>query len=124
MYLGETYRRYIKTNGLKIYNETNVEIPRPELYVVFTGERAEKPETISLRDCFFRGEYCCADVEAKMIYESKQGDIINQYIFFSKVFDEQYRLYPGDRTKAVQETIRICMERDVLKGMWAWRKYH
>ena len=31
------------------------------------------------------------------------------------MFDEQYRLYPGDRTKAVQETIRICMERDVLK---------
>ena len=53
MYLGETYHRYIKTNGLKIYNENNVEIPKPELYVVFTGEREEKPETISLRKCFF-----------------------------------------------------------------------
>ena len=39
MYLGETYHRYIKTNGLRIYNEKNVEIPKPELYVVFTGER-------------------------------------------------------------------------------------
>lgn len=42
-------------------------------------------------------------------------ELINQYIAFSKVFDEQYRRYPGDRTKAVQETIRICLERDVLK---------
>ena len=115
MYLGETYHRYIKTNGLKIYNEKNVEIPKPELYVVFTGERDEKPETISLRKCFFNGEDCCVDVEAKVIYDSRKGDIINQYITFSKVFDEQYRLYPGDRTKAVQETIRICLERDVLK---------
>jgi len=115
MYLGETYHRYIKTNGLKIYNEKNVEIPKPELYVVFTGERDEKPETISLRKCFFNDEDCCVDVEAKVIYDSRKGDIINQYITFSKVFDEQYRRYPGDRTKAVQETIRICLERDVLK---------
>ena len=115
MYLGETYHRYIKTNGLKIYNEKNVQIPRPELYVVFTGERDEKPESISLKDCFFDGEACCVDVVAKVIYDSKQGDIINQYITFSKVFDKQYRLYPGDRAKAVRETIRICLERDVLK---------
>jgi len=115
MYLGETYHRYIKTNGLKIYNEKNVEIPKPELYVVFTGERDEKPETISLRKCFFNDEDCCVDVEAKVIYDSRKGDIINQYITFSKVFDEQYRRYPGDRTKAVQETIRICLERNVLK---------
>ena len=34
---------------------------------------------------------------------------------FSRVFDEQRRLYPGDRAKAVQETIRICMDKNVLK---------
>lgn len=115
MYLGETYRRYLKTNGFRLYDEKNVQIPKPELYVVFTGERDEKPETISLRECFFNGERCCVNVEAKVIYDSKQGDIINQYITFSKVFNEQYRLYPGDRSKAVQETIRICKEKDVLK---------
>ena len=115
MNLGETYRRYLKTNGFRLYDEKNVQIPKPELYVVFTGERDEKPETISLRECFFYGERCCVNVEAKVIYDSKQGDIINQYITFSKVFNEQYRLYPGDRSKAVQETIRICKEKDVLK---------
>ncbi len=56
MYLGETYRRYLKTNGFRLYDEKNVQIPKPELYVVFTGERDEKPETISLRECFFNGE--------------------------------------------------------------------
>ena len=82
---------------------------------MFTGEREEKPETISLKKCFFNDEDCCVDVVAKVIYDSRKGDIINQYITFSKVFDEQYRRYPGDRTKAVQETIRICLERNVLK---------
>ena len=116
MYLGETYRRYIRTNGLRLYNEKNIEIPRPELYVVFTGTREEKPETISLRECFFHGEKCCVDVEAKVIYSSEQDDVINQYIIFCKVFNEQFRRYPADRVKAVQETIRICKERDVLKA--------
>ena len=116
MYLGETYRRYLKTNGFRIYDEKNVQIPKPELYVVFTGERNERPETISLRECFFHGEECCVNVEAKVIYDSKQGDIINQYITFSKVFDEQYRMYPDDRAKAIQETIRICKEKGVLKA--------
>ena len=116
MYLGETYRRYIRTNGLRLYSEKNIEIPRPELYVVFTGIREEKPETISLRESFFHGEKCCVDVEAKVIYNSEQGDVINQYIIFCKVFNEQFRRYPADRGKAVQETIRICKERDVLKA--------
>ena len=102
-------------NGLSIYSEANVEIPRPELYVVFTGERNERPETISLRECFFCGEGGCVDVAAKVIYDSRQGDILNQYIVFSRVFDEQRKLYPSDRAKAVLETIRICRERDVLK---------
>ncbi len=42
MYLGETYRRYIKTKGLRIYSEKNVDIPKPELYLVFTGKREDK----------------------------------------------------------------------------------
>lgn len=51
-----------------------------------------------------------------MIYDSCPGDIINQFIVFSKVFDEQRRLYPDDKRKAVRETIRICKEKDVLKS--------
>ena len=119
MYLGETYRRYIKTNGLRLYDEKNVEVPRPELYIVFTGERKEKPETISLKKCFFCGEDCCVDVEARVIYDGGQGDILNQYIVFCKLFDQQQRLYPGDRARSIQETIRICREKDVLKDYLA-----
>ena len=115
MYIGETYRRYIKANGLRLYSEQNVEIPKPELYVVFTGEREERPEMISLKDCFFNGEDGCVDVVARVVYDGRDGDILNQYITFSRVFDEQRKLYPGDRAKAIRETIRICKDRNVLK---------
>ena len=115
MYLGETYRRYIDKNDLDLYTTKKVELPKPELYVIYTGERKKRPESISLRKSFFADENSCVEVEAKVIYDSKAGDIINQFVIFSKVFDTQRKLYPDDKRMAVQETIRICMEQHVLK---------
>lgn len=49
-----------------------------------------------------------------MIYDGKNGDIINQYVTFTKVLDEQMKLH-GRSKKAVQETIRICKDQDILR---------
>ena len=87
--------------------------------MVYTGKRDDNPETISLKGSFFGGEDSCVDITAKVICESGQGDILNQYITFSRVFDEQQKLYPGDREKIVKETIRICKDKNVLKDYLA-----
>jgi hypothetical protein len=116
MYLGETYHRYIEKNELDLYTTKKVVLPKPELYVIYTGDRQSKPDKISFKQSFFRTDDCCVEIEAKVIYDSCPGDIINQFIVFSKVFDEQRRLYPDDKRKAVRETIRICKEKDVLKS--------
>ena len=115
MYLGETYRRYIEKNDLELYSTKKVELPKPELYVVYTGDRQARPEKISLKQSFFAGEDRCVEVEAKVIYDSSQGDILNQFVTFTKVFDQQRKLHPDDKRLAVQETIRICREQDVLR---------
>lgn len=49
-----------------------------------------------------------------MIRDGKKGDIINQYVRFTKVLAEQVKLY-GRTRRAVAETIRICKDQDVLK---------
>ena len=54
------------------------------------------------------------DVKVKVLYQENEKDIIGQYIFFSKVYNEQRRLY-GNTKKAVTETIRICKNRNVLR---------
>lgn len=41
-------------------------------------------------------------------------DIINQYIIFCKVFDEQRKLH-GMTKQTVKETIRICKDKNILK---------
>ena len=63
---------------------------------------------------FFEGVDIDIEVKAKVIYESDTDDIINQYIIFCKVFNEQTKQY-GMTQKAVTETIRICKDRNVLR---------
>jgi hypothetical protein len=49
-----------------------------------------------------------------VIYETDGKDIINQYIVFCKVFDDQRKKH-GLTQEAVEETIRICKDRNILK---------
>ncbi len=49
-----------------------------------------------------------------MIYESDKDNIINEYIVFCKVFNEQIKEH-GITKWAVTETIRICKDRNNLK---------
>lgn len=89
-------------------------MPKPELYVIFTGERSHKSEYISLSEEFFDGRDCGINAKIKIIYDGADGDIINQYVVFTKICKEQSILY-GRSRKAILETIRICKEQDILK---------
>ena len=114
MYLVQTYREYFKETKQDIYKSRKLKMPAPELYVIYTGERKSRPEEISFSEEFFDGKDICLDVKVKMIYDGKEGDIINQYVKFTKVCNEQVSLY-GRTRKAIKETIRICKNKNVLK---------
>lgn len=49
-----------------------------------------------------------------MLYGDGNGDIISQYVSFTKVYQQQARLL-GRTAEAVRETIRICKNKDVLR---------
>lgn len=53
-------------------------------------------------------------MKCKVIYESDQDNIINEYIVFCKVFNEQIKEH-GMTKQAVTETIRVCKDRNILK---------
>ena len=117
LYLADTYNRYINREKLNIYGTKTVRLPRPELYVIYHGDRTGRPDEISLsRDIFGMTpeENIFVDVKAKIIYDSTPGDIINQFITFARVFDKQIKLH-GRTKKAVEETLRICRDQDVLR---------
>ncbi len=114
LYLAQTYHEYFERTSQSLYKSTRVKMPKPELYIIYTGNQGRKPDTISLSREFFDGAEIDIEVKAKVIYESNTEDIINQYIIFCKVFDEQRKLY-GMTEHTIKETIRICKDRNILK---------
>ena len=89
-------------------------MPKPELYIIYTGDKGRKPDIISLSREFFNGADIDIEIKAKVIYESDKNNIINEYIVFCKVFNEQIKEH-GMTKQAVTETIRICKDRNILK---------
>lgn len=113
LYLAQSYHEYFQRTSQNYYKSRKVKMPKPELYVIFTGNKEWKSDKIFLSKEFFEGADIDIEVKAKVIYESDIDDIINQYIIFCKVFNEQTKQY-GMTQKAVTETIRICKDRNVL----------
>ena len=114
MYLIQTYHDYFKRTTQNLYGSRKVNMPQPELYMIYTGDRKNIPDTISLSKEFFNGAEIAIDAEVKVLYQENEKDIIGQYIIFSKVYDEQRKRY-GNTKQAVTETIGICKSRNVLK---------
>lgn len=112
MYLMQTYNDYCTENGIDLYGSKKASLPKPELYVIFTGERKNHPEVLSLKDEFWGGD-AEVDARVRVIYDGQPGDIINQYVAFTRVANDQIKKY-GRTQKAAQETIRICVNEDVL----------
>ena len=113
LYLAQTYQEYIERTKQSVYGSKKVELPKPELYVIYTGKRKTRPEYLSLSEEFFGGSESAIEVRVKMIYDGREGDIINQYVTFTRIYNEQIREH-GRSREAVLETIRICKDLNVL----------
>ena len=114
MYLTQTWQKYIQNTGQNVYGSKKVELPRPELYVIYTGNRKIRPKSLRLSEEFWGGDECAVEVKVKMIYDGEKGDIISQYVSFTRIYNEQIKLH-GRTREAVLETIRICRDRNILK---------
>lgn len=113
LYYAKTLKEYIDEKNIDLYTSTKAGVPKPEFYVVYTGERKTKPKTINLAEEFFTGEETGIDVTVNMLYGEKD-DIIGEYVTFTKVYNEQCEIH-GRTEEAVRETIRICIDKNVLK---------
>ena len=121
LYLASTYQRYINKNELDVYSSTKIHVPKPELYVLYIGDRKGRPEEISFSEEFFDGEPLQVDIKVKMLYGTGEADVISQYAAYAAVYDEQ-RKKLGRTREAIVETIRICKERDIMKEYFKQRE--
>lgn len=111
MYLGETYKEYVEEHKISLYSPTKASIPRPELYMVYTGDRGDVPDTLRLSD-LYEGPGS-VEVEVKVLREDHSGSILDQYIDFCEICNEQVKRY-GRTQQAIDETIRLCLGHGIL----------
>ena len=94
---------------------------------MWCSSRKNRPEYITLsKDVFGDADlkleakvkvlYSKVDEDGKDVMDNRDGkeNIIEQYVTFCKVLNEQEKVH-GRTRKAVEETIRTCMDREVLK---------
>ena len=106
---------------IMLYGNGKASMPKPELYVIYTGDRGSHPDVLSLQEEFFSDTDCCIEAKVKVLYLGDGHDIINQYIGFCRVFNEQIALH-GRTPEAAEEIIRICCDRNLLKEYLTERK--
>ncbi len=113
-YLMESYNRYIEEKDIDLYTSTKATLPIPEIYVIYTGDKKDCPDYISLKEEFFAGKDVSLDLKVRIITFTGGDDIINQYISFAKVITDQIRIH-GRTYEALIETLKICEKRGILK---------
>lgn len=112
MYYANNLKEYLDENKVEIYTSKKADIPTPEFYVIYTGERKKKPQSIKFSEEFFIGKDTGLEITIKMLY-GEDNDIIGEYVAFTKVFDEQRKIY-GYIGAAVEATINICKDKNIL----------
>ena len=122
LYLAHTWNEHIEATKQNRYGSKKLNLPRPELYLIFIGDRKNRPEWINLSDEFFEGNHEFLEVKVRVLYgEQGKKDIISQYVDFTKVYHEQVKQH-GRTREAVLETIRVCKNQDVLREYLAERE--
>ena len=109
IYLGETFLRYVKENKLDIYGTKRIDMPIPELYVLYTGKDKIKKKIYSLNEEYYDNK-APIDLKIKVITNSSKDDILSQYIRFTKKSNE-YR----EKNKTVKQLLDSCIRENILK---------
>ena len=114
MYLGESYNRYLHKTEQNYYNDKPVKLPKPEFYMLYTGEDEHTETELSLADVYWDGDNSSLDLKVKVIRVGEKNTILSQYMKFTKIYRE--KVHELGRTKdAVLATLNECKEKDILK---------
>ncbi len=121
MYIVRTYQEYFRESKQSLFSTKPVDMPVPELYVVYTGDKVIEKEFITLSEEFFSGRLTALEARMKVLTGDEGHDIISQYVAFTQVVNEQIRKY-GRTRQAITEAINICTKQDILREYLERRK--
>ena len=62
IYFNNAYQKYLENTEDLDCDSAPLEMPFPEIYVMYPGEKENHPDGLSLKDSFFYGDDCCFNV--------------------------------------------------------------
>ncbi|MBQ9875129.1 MAG: hypothetical protein IJM30_11785 [Thermoguttaceae bacterium] len=146
-YLFLTYWFLIGKRKQNVFGKDAVRLPEAELYAVCTAKVKKRPKYLQFSKIHFnKPSSPWVDGRVRILYGDPDGrDIISQYVAFSQIFDDQLNARRAEvkaaelRAKkerrnvqevfrdigkeAVRETLRLCLERDILSEFLQERQF-
>ena len=113
LYVAETYRRFVDTQGWDLYSSKPVSLPRVELAVIYTGNQKNVPDMLHLSDLYSEPGASSINMDVKVLRWRGTGDIIDQYIRFSQIATQKEEQY-GRTREAIDAIFAQCMEEGIL----------
>ena len=115
-YIAKTYDRYISEHSLNVYGTNRLDMPKVELYILYTGKKLDVPSEISLQKEFHH-EGGAVDVTAKVLVLGENNTIVDQYIQAAKIIDD-YTLgvtNPKEQAERLAAALDECISKGLLK---------
>ena len=112
MYYTRSLEEFLFDHGIDIYSSKAARIPKPELYVVYSGNKKDIPSSLSLAETFWDGDNSFLDLHVKIV-TAEGDDIIGQYLRLVEGLKKAMERN-DDISAAVNETIDECISKGIL----------
>ncbi len=112
-YLSETYKRIVSQRKRRLYSPVVLEMPVPELYVVYTGDR-DVPDVVRFSDVCVGREEGSLDLRVNVL-RGGSPDVIGEYVAFAHEADEVRVDDDIEPEAKPRELMRRCKRKGILK---------
>ena len=91
-YYVRTCEEYLSRRKISVHESKVINLPKPELYIIYTGSEHLGIEQLSFAETYFSGN-SPIDLRVKIIRDGHGNDIIHQYVRFTQICAEVRQEY-------------------------------
>lgn len=115
-YYFDSAMSYLKIRKADLHSSVKVDVPDVEAFVIYTGRKKVEKDILSLNQEFFGGDPNKPEFKARIIHGEYKGGIIEEYMGFCRIWDENVLKAntPEEKQQAVTMTIDLCIQRGYL----------
>ena len=112
-YYYDSMEQFTTQMGMNPHQKAKIDLLDVDAFVIYPGKE-KVPDTISLREVFFGGDKSKPDFIATVIHGDRKPGILQEYMGFCRVLDEQRAIHRGD--PAPEKWIEATVEESIKKG--------